>query len=287
MTTASDAASFDDLWDYEHPAETEARFRDLLPGASGDLRTELLSQIARAQGLQRRFTDAHRTLDGIAAMAIAPRPRVWYLVERGRVLNSSGSPDEARPYFEQAFDLARTAGQDALAVDAAHMIAIVAPREEALEWNRTALDLARQSPEPKARRWQGSLLNNIGWAYFDLGQHEQALQTFEEALTSRLEQGQPREIGIARWCIARTLRALGRIREAMEILHELHEEHERSGEPGGYTYEELGECLLGLGRSEEARPHFARAYAVLSQDNWLQANEPARLERMKALAGIS
>ncbi|HEX6385768.1 MAG TPA: hypothetical protein VF177_13945, partial [Anaerolineae bacterium] len=58
---------FDQLWDYSQPASTEERFRELLPAAeaAGDdsYLAQLLTQIARAQGLQRQFAAAHETLD--------------------------------------------------------------------------------------------------------------------------------------------------------------------------------------------------------------------------------
>jgi hypothetical protein len=51
----------------------------------------------------------------------------------------------------------------------------------------------------------------------------------------------------------------------------------------GYCNEELGECLLALGRGEEAKPHFAIAYRVLANDPWFPPTGSARLERMKQL----
>ena len=59
-----------------------------------------------------------------------------------------------------------------------------------------------------------------------------------------------------------------------------------TGEAGGFIHEEIGECLFALGRPEEARSSFATAYRTLSQDIWLVANEPDRLERLKTLAGL-
>ena len=38
------------------------------------------------------------------------RVRLRYLLERGRVLNSSGKPDEARPLFLQAWELGTQPG---------------------------------------------------------------------------------------------------------------------------------------------------------------------------------
>jgi len=48
---------FDSLWDDSQPGQTEARFRDLLLHVPEDdpAFLELLTQIARAQGLQHKF----------------------------------------------------------------------------------------------------------------------------------------------------------------------------------------------------------------------------------------
>ena len=56
-------------------------------------------------------------------------------------------------------------------------------------------------------------------------------------------------------------------------------------DPDGYVFEELAECHLALGRKEEAKPFFDRAYDLLSKDPWLAENEQKRLERLKELAG--
>ena len=272
---------FDGLWNYEQPAETEEKFRHLLPGVlNDDYRLQLLTQIARAQGLQRKFEDAHHTLDEVETQLddSLVTARIRYLLERGRVYNSSGARAQARPLFLQALELAQANGEDFYAVDAAHMLAIVEPPDEQLGWNLKALELAENAQEERAHSWLGSLYNNIGWTYHDLGQYEQALDTFQKALEWREGQDQERETQIARWCVARTLRSLDRIPEALVILREL-ELH-----ADGYTHEELGECLLLQGDEQAAQPYFARAYDNLSQDPWLVANEPARLERLHQLA---
>ena len=86
------------------------------------------------------------------------------------------------------------------------------------------------------------------------------MAAFETALAARREQGKPRETRVAEWCVARCLRALGRPAEALAIHERLAVETAAAGEPeDGYGAEEIAECLLALGRDEEARPHFARA----------------------------
>lgn len=278
---------FDPLWNYDQPAETEARFRALLPDLAADpaRQAELLTQIARAQGLQRRFEAAHRTLDEVER-ALAPamrRPRVRYLLERGRVFNSSRQAERAGPLFREAWEQALAAGEDALAVDAAHMLAIVASGDDQFVWNERALELAERSPDPGAQRWRGALYNNLGWTYHDRGDFARALELFERAAAWRAAQNQPRETRIARWCVARALRSLGRLMDALAQQQALLAEAEAAGQPDGFIHEELGECQLALGQPEAARPHFAQAYRLLSQDAWLAEAEPARLERLKTL----
>ena len=143
--------------------------------------------------------------------------------------------------------------------------------------------MVEQTTDARAQEWGGSLYNNIGWDYHAQGQYELALEAFHKALAWRQVQGDPREILIAKWCIARTLRSSGHVEEALRQQQALQEEWKPLGGSDGYTEEELGECLLALDRPEEARPYFAQAYAKLSQDAWLMATEPARIERLKRL----
>lgn len=289
MTEAHDLPEIDTLWDFSQPAETERRMRALLPQAeqSGDpgYYAELLTQIGRAYSLRSQFDEAHAWLDRVKPLLTADRSRahIRYRLERGRTYNSAGDKSKALSQFEEAWRLARQAEEDFLAVDAAHMIAIVKTGEEALNWNLKALGLAESSDEERAQQWVGSLYNNIGWTYFDMGQHAQALTIFEKALAWRKAHGQPDAIRIARWCIARVLREMGQVAEALARQQALLREHEAADGRPGYTYEEIGECLLALGRAEEARPYFAQAYEILSQDQWLVANEPERLLRLQTL----
>lgn len=282
--------NFDDWWNYNDPAATELRFRELLPRAQqagADYHAQLLSQIARAQGLQRDFAAAHATLDRAETLltpdlAVA---RVRCLLERGRAHNSARQPALAAPLFEQALELAQAHSADGYAVDAAHMLAIVAPADRQLAWNLRALELAERSQQPAARRWRGSLYNNLGWSYHALGQHDRALEQFELALAAREQAGQAEAIRVARWCVGRGLRALGRYAEALALQQALAAELASADVPDGYVFEELGENLLALGEGVAARAQFAAAYAELSGDAWLAEREPERLARLRALAG--
>ena len=286
-------SDFDTLWDYQHPNQTEIAFRQLLSQAERNpdrsYRLQLLTQIARTQGLQRQFAEAHKTLDVVQEQLSTELvlPTIRYFLERGRVLNSAGQPGEAQTLFQQAWELAREHEEEAFfAVDAAHMLAIAAHSfEEKIAWNQAALHYAEVAVDVHARGWCGSLYNNLGWAYHEQGVYERALEYFQKALAWQQEHGMAREQRIARWCIGRTLRSLQRTTEALALQEELLAAWEASGEQqDGYVFEELAECLLALGRSDESRSYFAQAYEALRQDSWLVAQEGPRLQRLKQLS---
>jgi tetratricopeptide (TPR) repeat protein len=281
---------FDALWDYSQPDETESRFREILLQIPEDEPAflELLTQIARAQGLQRKFEKAGQTLDQVERRLgkVPSRAYVRYLLERGRVFASSGDAESARPRFEEALKTAQKLSEDFYAVDAVHMLAIIAPVEEGLALNLQAIQMAESSEQEKARDWLGSLYNNTGWSYHNLGNYAAALEIFEKAEAWQRSKGRVYETRIAQWCVARTLRSLGLVEEALSKQMALKHAWEADGvERDGFVFEEIGECLLLLGRAEEARRYFAKAYEILKNDSALVEGEPERLARLKSLGG--
>lgn len=279
------------LWDYNDPAGTAVRFEQLLPevaaSANRAYHVELLSQIARTHSLRRQFAQAHARLDEANAMLsdemIVPQMRC--LLERGRAFNSAGEPERALPLFEAAFVLGTAVAPlaDYHTIDAAHMIAIADPDATVrLAWNEKALALAEDTSDVQASGWRGSLYNNLGWTYHDMGDFAQALAIFEKAVAWReaVHPDQPETIRIAKWCVGRTLRSLDRLEEALALQQVILAEYQGVGKTDGFVYEELGECLLALNREAEARPYFAQAYAELSQLDWLESERVARLQQL-------
>ena len=284
---ADETPSIRESWDFDRPQVSERRFHDMAcdAEAAGDMaRAALLrTQEARALGLQGRFDPALALLDQVAEEA--PGNDVLgarVALERGRVHNSSGAPERAEPLFRRAWDVARGEGADELAVDAAHMLAIVAPPRDRLGWNEAALELALASDDPEAQRWLGSLYNNMGWDAHAAGDHAEALRMLQRSWAWHRERRTGSGERIARWGVATQLRHLGRVEEARAMQMELLEEYRRE-EPGGegFVHEELGELHLAAGDEAGARHHFARAHALLADLGWL---EPQRLERMERLA---
>ena len=109
---------FDSLWDYDDPAGSERRFRELLPAMTGtdndSRRVQLLTQIARTLGLQRRFEEARDLLAEAGAQLdeAGDLARIRWLLESGRCHNSSGSRERSLALFRDAWELARAAGED-------------------------------------------------------------------------------------------------------------------------------------------------------------------------------
>src|SRR3954463_7234198 len=105
-----------ELWDFDDPAGSEQRFRAAAETAEGADRLVLMTQVARALGLQERYDEGHALLDQLAVDDVEVATRAS--LERGRLLRSAGEPDRARPHFEAAAATARASGLDALHVDA-------------------------------------------------------------------------------------------------------------------------------------------------------------------------
>lgn len=229
------------LWDFQDPAGSEARFREAADVATGTSRLVLLTQLARAIGLQERYDEAHLVLDDVARTGVDdPEVDTRLALERGRLLRSAGDPSGAAGWFDRAGGQARDSGLDALLVDSLHMVAIVAPADQRLGLNHEALALARASADPAARAWEPSLLNNIGMCLVDAGELDEALTTFREALAASRRHGKPdADVRIARWMVAWALRLLGRSTEALALQEELAAELTALGEEDSYVDEEL------------------------------------------------
>ena len=229
------------LWDFDDPTGSEARLRAAADTAEGTDRLVLMTQVARALGLQERYDEGHAVLDHLSVddAEVATRASL----ERGRLLRSAGRPDEARPHFEAAARAAAESGFEALHVDALHMVALVAPAEDQQRLTEEALAVARAAQDPAARDWDASLLNNLGMTHADAADWPAALAAFEEALAARERQGRagadPGRTRVARWMVGWALRNLGRTDEALAVQTALKAELESVGEEDPYVDEEL------------------------------------------------
>ena len=252
------------LWTHSDPALSEQRFQAALAGASADDAFVLRTQIARTWGLRGDFERARSILAPLEAElpAVSAEAKVRWALELGRTYASTVHPPElqtpehrerARALYLQAFETAKAAQLDELAIDALHMMAMVdtEPADQ-LAWDLKALAHMEQSMQADARKWEGSLRNNIGYANRLLGRHDEALAQFELSLAAHERAGRPRNIRIAHWMIARTLRDLKRYDEAIAIQRRLEREWAEAGEPDPYVFEELEQLFRATGDVAQA-----------------------------------
>jgi tetratricopeptide (TPR) repeat protein len=275
------------LWDFDDLDASEMRLRAQLDEETTDAgRAEVLTQLARVQGLRGSFDAGDLLLDEAVPLAgddAVARARVD--LERGRVRRSSGDPEAARPLFDAAFATAVEAGQTFIAADAAHMAALVAPdRDGFIAWTQRGIELATNDED--ARHWLGPLYNNIGWNSYDADEFEEALTSFRRGLEAREAEGEEgASVEIARWTIGKALRALGRSDEAVPLLEQAVAWAETSGAPDGWFHEELALEYAELGRDADAATQAAAAVPLLEREDPDFVADEERASRLRALVG--
>jgi tetratricopeptide (TPR) repeat protein len=286
------------LWNPADVKASEAAYRALLSegqnltGRERSYLIDLHSLIGRAEAVQEKFAEARLSLDAAEVLleeqqAVFPvSVKIRWLIEKGRLHILAKTPSQAKGFFSDAWALSINSGEDYFAVEIAQLMATSEPQKTQQKWISHAIEIAENSPLPKAKRWLGGLYTSLGWKLYDLRQFESSLGTFQKALRHHKAQGTPREAFVAQWSIGKVLRALGKIEEALSIQKALLAELGIGGERDGRLYEELAECLQALKRTTEAQLYFELAYRELSADEWLKDNQPVKLKRMKDLGKV-
>jgi tetratricopeptide (TPR) repeat protein len=270
------------LWDFDDLDASEQRFRELLAVEPDDgARAEILTQLARIEGLRSDVEAGERLLAEAEPLAGASTvARIRIDLERGRLRRSTADSVAALPLFASAYAAAVDAHEHFLAGDAAHMAALAAPdRTDRVAWTKRGVALAESNDG--ARYWAGPLLNNLGWDLFEAGEHEEALDAFERALAAReRDPDNPGAIAIARYAVAKALRALGRPGSGLAHI----EQAVRFDEADGWFQEELAETLAALDRRDEAAAHARRALELLPEADPSFETDERRSARLRTLA---
>ena len=259
------------LWDFSKPELSEQRFRTALETARGDEALILHTQIARTFGLRKDFAKAQAVLAAIAPQMKTAgfEARARYALELGRTrasathalaLLTGAAKSQARAAFTEALTVAKLGALDALAIDAIHMFAFVdkAPADQ-LKWTQAALAVSTASSQPAARRWEGSLRNNLGMALHGLSRYDEALAQFKQALVIREQGTNAGQVRVAHWMVAWTLRAMNQLDDALAIQLRLEQEGAAANEPDPYVFEELETLYRVTGNVDRAN-HYAKLH---------------------------
>jgi len=258
------------LWDFTDPAASERRLREALAKAEGDDVLVLQTQIARTHGLRQDFAKARALLADIEpkVKAAGAETKVRWELEMGRTFTSATHPPEsqtsasktiAREHFRRAIELAKDAKLDGLAIDGIHMMAFIdtAP-EDQVRWARESLAIVEASSQPEAKRWEGSIRNNLAVALQGQGRLEEALVEFRAAAALREKGTDAAAARVARWMVANVLREMGRLDEALAIQLRLEKENDAAGKPDPYVFDELEAIYQAKGDTERARHYVER-----------------------------
>jgi len=278
LALSAQAVDLSSLWDFSRPDVSEQRFRAALLTASGDDALILRTQIARSLGLRRDFERAREELRAVVKELdrAGAEARTRYFLELGRTYASAAHPAElqtpqaselARSAYRQAIELARTASLDGLAIDAIHMMAFVdTDAADQLTWAEEALRIVESSTQPAARRWEASIRNNLGHALHQLGRYDEALVQLRQAVAIRERGTSAEATRTAHWMVARTLRVMGRVDEALKIQLRLEREADLAGKPDHYVFEELRLLYASKGEPDRAR-HYEDRIAAATRKN--------------------
>jgi hypothetical protein len=281
-------------WNIRDPVKSELRLTEQMQELSvqPERRSrwiEVGTQLARAMSLQGKLVEAERVLEQAERMLpsvpeLVPRLRV--LLERGRLLVLKKTPVEAGSRFLEAWLLALPSTETFFAIDAAQMMSVIDTPKKQAQWTVRALELAEASSDPRVRAWCGHLHYELGAHFEELLQIPRALECFRTAALRFHAEGASHQERMARCASARMLRLMERIEEALAMQHEVRLELQKAGLTDGVVFEEIGECLAALKRTTDAEEYFRRAHALLSVDEWLVNNQPARIKRLKTLGNV-
>ncbi len=259
------------LWNFDDPAASENRFRELAKTANPEDQAILETQIARTYGLRRRFDETRKILSTVQPRlaSLGPEANVRYYLEYGRSLVSAThkagektetARTEARAAYLRAFELARQANLDYLAIDALHMLPFVEPDvESSLKWTKQALDLTVASTQPESRKWEPTLRSNYGYYLHNQGKYEDALEVFRSNIPVTEKTGNVTRTRIAHWMVAWALRTLGNLDEALAIQLRLEAENAKDSTPDQYVFEELATIYKMKGDAERSA-HYAHLH---------------------------
>ncbi len=288
-------------------AELEGLLKKSLHAKKFDLHCQIASQVALVQAMQQKFDDAYATLhraekflvdkNGIAQIRINyERGRVMYQEDLwidGKVVRFH----EIYALFYKAYALSEKLHYDYYTVDLAHMIAIIVPDNlQKIIWNNVALDIAVKTEDKKTKLWLGPLYNNLGQNYFDVADYEASLQAYQEAYDIFVAQKEVSQVQFASWTIARCLRVLGKVDEALamqqqnlQILEVAFKNKSLNVAEStfylmrGLIYEEFAWLYYVQNNHDQTRLYASRALQNLEQDSMFVKTSSERLEKLRSL----
>jgi tetratricopeptide (TPR) repeat protein len=240
----------------DYPAALEL-YKTLVDSARTDfnrsVEVEALAQVARVLLIQGDKEQGRQWLQKAGERATESDPMGWsrYLGVRGRYEWKEENLTAARKTFDDMYVYCNTNGLWSRAVDAAHMIAIVAETtEEQVEWSRRGIEAAESAGEES---WLGPLWNNLAVTFYERQMYDSALECFTKAREYHWRHSGEIEKLFADYHVGTTYRRLGKLDLAGEWLRPVIAWAERikNHSAMGQAWEDLGEIEIAQGRTSQ------------------------------------
>jgi len=160
--------------------------------AATDLAIRRQLAMATANALMQRLPDADRLLAEAEVSAKAGHPELLgeIALRRGTVRFLAGDLEGARTAYQKSLESAREAKDLFLEAAALDGLGVVATKkehyDEAIDWDRSALDTARSVG---AQRILANISGNLAWCYRKLGDYDSALTFYKQAEEASVRSG--------------------------------------------------------------------------------------------------
>lgn len=222
---------------------------------------EALAMTARAYLATGKKEEGRKWLEKAKAASKDNDAKAWsrYLGVRGRYEWKDEKLEEAKKTFVAMYDYCVDKKLFDRAVDAAHMVAIVAPKEEQEAW---ALKGIKAAEAGGFEGWLGPLWNNLGWSYEEQGKYPEMLEALLKAREYHYKGTQDLPKLIADWAVAKAYRLNKKLKEARELQAKTFEwakklsaekpDDAERAEWIGWCKWELGELDAADGKKESA-----------------------------------
>lgn len=243
--------------------------------------TEACAQVARMHSIAGEFEKGRPWLKRAKEAASEDEPKGWsrYLGVRGRFeWQDQKDNEKARRTFIEMYEYCRKHELFRRELDAAHMVAIVAPKDEQIAWSLKAIDAAEKADD---QGWLAVLWNNLGWTYDENDMVEKSLVALINAQKYHYADGSAHSRLVADFGVAHALRRNGKLVAAREMLADAREragerhrdepENAERGEWVGWGHKYEGDLLMDEGKPGEALEHYRKARPYLVEagiENW-------------------
>ena len=229
--------------------------------------TETYSQIARSYLIVEEKEEGRRWLNKAAAIASENEPLGWsrFLGVRGRFVWKDDDLEKAVNTFKEMYEYCSKNKLHDRAIDATHMMAIIVPAEEQVEWAEKGIAEAEAG---NVSGWLGPLWNNLGATYEDLKRYDKAVEAYLKAREYHWLYGDEMNKLIADWAVGHAYRLTGNFETAAKWIRPVLAWCERieATEFIGWSCKELAEVELSNGNFKEACDYLIRAEKYLKAE---------------------